>query len=83
MVFNPSNPNKDSAVFGSFVLLENIDTGENVTYQLVEPMDSNIKDGRLSVESPLGQAIIGNVIGDTISISPPGGERNYELLEIF
>ena len=74
---------KDSAVFGCTVMLENVDTGEKVTYQLVGPEESDIKEGRISVVSPLGQAIIGKTIGDEITIMAPGGKRSYELIEIL
>ncbi len=83
VILDPEKLNKDSAVFGCTVLLENIDTGDEVTYQLVGFEESNIKEGKISVRSPLGQAIIGKVIGDEISIIAPGGKRNYELIDIL
>jgi len=83
VIVDPEKLSKDSAVFGSTVLLENVDTGDEAAYQLVGPDKSNIKEGRLSVRSPLGQATIGKAIGDEISISAPGGERNYKLIDIL
>ncbi|MBW1727829.1 MAG: transcription elongation factor GreA [Deltaproteobacteria bacterium] len=73
----------DRAVFASYVVLENIDTGENVTYQLVGPDEANIEKGRISVSSPLGKAIIGKKPGDEIILQAPGGKRFYELVEIL
>ncbi|MFO8111829.1 MAG: transcription elongation factor GreA [Desulfosalsimonadaceae bacterium] len=73
---------KEKAVFGCVVVLENIDSGEEVTYQLVGPDESDIKEGRISVGSPLGKAIIGKGLGDEITINAPGGKRQYELVEI-
>ena len=70
-------------VFGSRVLLENIETGEGVEYQLVGPDESDIAQGRISVSSPLGQAIIGKRPDDEITIQAPGGRRVYELVEIL
>ncbi len=64
--FDPDKPVKASAEFGSTVLLEKIDTGEEVTYRLVGYKDSNINEGRISVRSPLGKAIIGKIKGDKI-----------------
>ena len=58
-IIDPQTLPKDRVVFASSVVLENIDTGENVTYQLVGPDESNIEKGRISVSSPLGKAIIG------------------------
>ena len=74
---------KDRAVFGSKVVLENIETGEDVSYQLVGPDESDIENGRISVSSPLGKAIIGRKPGDELSLKLPGGRRTYELVEIL
>jgi len=81
-IIDTENISKDSAVFGCKVMLENVDTGDEVTYQLVGPEESDIKEGRISVASPLGQAIIGKIIGDEITIVAPGGKRSYELIDI-
>lgn len=82
-IIDPKKIPKDRALFASFVLLENIDTGENVKYQLVGPDEANIDEGRISVSSPLGKAIIGKKPGDEISLEAPGGKRYYELVEIL
>jgi transcription elongation factor GreA len=74
---------RDRAVFGSKVVLENIETGEDVRYQLVGPDESDIENGRISVSSPLGKAIIGRKPGDELSLQVPGGRRTYELVEIL
>ncbi len=63
-VIEPDNLPKDRAVFGCDVVLENIDTGESVEYQLVGPDESNIEEGRISIKSPLGLAIIGREVSD-------------------
>ena len=73
----------DRAVFASSVVLENIDTGEDVKYKLVGPDEANIEKGRISVHSPLGRAIIGKKPGDEIILQAPGGKRFYELVEIL
>jgi transcription elongation factor GreA len=82
-IIDPKKIPKDRALFASSVLLENIDTGENVKYQLVGPDEANIDEGRISVSSPLGKAIIGKKPGDEISLEAPGGKRYYELVEIL
>ncbi len=74
---------KDRAVFGCKVVLENIETGEDVSYQLVGPDESDIENGRISVSSPLGKAIIGRKPGDELTLEVPGGKRSYELIEIL
>lgn len=82
-IIDPQKLPKDRAVFASSVLLENADTGENVVYQLVGPDEANIEEGRISVSSPLGKAIIGKKPGDEIILIAPGGKRFYELIEIL
>ena len=82
-VINPENLPKDRAVFGTRVLLENIDTGEEVEYQLVGPDESDIGNGRISVSSPLGKAILGKQPGDELTLEVPGGKRIYELVDIL
>jgi transcription elongation factor GreA len=79
----PDELNKDKAVFGCKVLLENIETGEDVEYQLVGTDESDIEKGRISVSSPLGQAILGKKPGDELTLQVPGGKRVYELVEIL
>jgi transcription elongation factor GreA len=74
---------KDRAVFGSKVVLENIETGEDVSYQLVGPDESDIENGLISVSSPLGKAILGRKPGDELTLEVPGGKRSYELVEIL
>lgn len=82
-VINIDNLPRDRAVFGTKVLLENIDTGEEVEYQLVGSDESDIENGRISVSSPLGQAILGKKPGDELTLEVPGGKRLYELVEIL
>ncbi|MCJ7774585.1 MAG: transcription elongation factor GreA [Desulfobacterales bacterium] len=74
---------KDKVVFGCRVVIENIDTGENVEYRLVGPDESDIKEKRISVASPLGKAILGKKPDDEITLQAPGGERRYVLIDIL
>jgi len=82
-IIDPDKLPNDKAVFGCHVVLENIDTGDEVQYQLVGPDESNINEGRISVSSPLGRAIIGKRPGDEVVLNAPGGKRSYELIEIL
>jgi transcription elongation factor GreA len=81
-VIDPDKLPKDRAVFGSRVRLENVDTGEDVEYQLVGPDESDIAEGRISVASPLGRALLGKRPDDEIMVDAPGGRRIYGLIEI-
>ena len=82
-VIDVDNLPKDRAVFACTVMLENADTGEEVEYQLVGPEESDIEQGRISVTSPLGKAIIGKKPGEEIVLNAPAGRRVYELVEIL
>ena len=82
-IIEPDRLNKEKAVFGSRVLLENIETGQGVEYQLVGPDESDIEKGRISISSPLGKAILGKKPGDELTFQVPGGKRVYELVEIL
>jgi transcription elongation factor GreA len=65
------------------VLLENLETGQDVEYQLVGPDESDVENGRISIVSPLGRAILGRKPGDELMVEVPGGKRAYELVEIL
>ena len=82
-IINTENLPKDRAMFGSKVLLENIDSGEEVEYRLVGPDESDIEKGRISVSSPLGKAILGKKPGDELTLIVPGGKRIYEFVDIL
>jgi transcription elongation factor GreA len=81
-IIDPATLPKDRAVFASKVILENTDTGEDVAYRLVGPDESDVGKGRISVSSPLGQAILGKKPGDEVVLQAPGGKRYYEIVEI-
>jgi transcription elongation factor GreA len=82
-VIHPDTLTKDRAVFGSRVLLENMETGQDVEYQLVGPDESDVEKGRISVVSPLGRALLGKKPGDELVLEAPGGKRSYELVDIL
>lgn len=82
-VIDPSKISKDKVVFGAKILLENVDTGDEVEYQLVGPDESDIDKGKISVTSPLGKGLLGKVPGDEVVFQAPGGKRIYELVEIL
>jgi transcription elongation factor GreA len=69
-------------VFGATVELEDLDSGDTVTYQIVGEDEADIKDGKVSVSSPIARALIGRVEGDTAEVLAPGGARQYEVLKI-
>lgn len=82
-IIDPEKLAKDKVVFGCSVLLESIDSGKEVTYQLVGPDESDIDQGLISVNSPLGKAMLGKIPGEEVVLQAPGGTRKYELVEIL
>lgn len=69
-------------VFGSTVELEDLTGGENVTYQIVGEDEADIKEGKISISSPLARALIGKYAGDTAEVQAPGGLREYEIVDV-
>lgn len=74
--------NKDRVTFGVSVKLENLETGETVSYQLVGPDESEPENGFISITSPIGRALIGKSIDDEVIVNAPGGVREFVVLEI-
>lgn len=69
-------------VFGATLDLEDQDSGDAVTYQIVGEDEADIKAGKLSVSSPLARALIGKYAGDIAQVQAPGGIREYEIIDV-
>ena len=69
-------------VFGSTVEMEIEATGDVVTYQIVGDDEADLKHGLISISSPIARALIGKEAGDVAVVQAPGGERNYEIIEV-
>ncbi|MBB5192658.1 transcription elongation factor GreA [Silvimonas terrae] len=69
-------------VFGATVELEDLEAGSQVTYQIVGDDEANLKDGKISVSSPIARALIGKYAGDVAEVVAPGGIREYEVLDV-
>ena len=72
----------EKAVFGTVVRLLDLQTEEEVVYQLLGPEEADVKKGSISVLSPLGKSMLGKTIGDEIKTKTPGGMREFELIDI-
>ena len=70
-------------VFGATVELEDVNSGDTVTYQVVGDDEADIKLGQISVSSPIARALIGKYAGDTVDVQAPGGVRQYEILDVL
>ena len=68
--------------FGASVTVADVDTDEEITYFLVGPYEADIKKNKVSVQSPLGRALIGKTEGDTAEVTAPGGGKAYEVLKV-
>lgn len=71
-----------SVRFGATVNLADEETNEEVTYQLVSEIEADIAAGRISITSPLGRALIGRAVGDSIEFESPRGTRYFELIKL-
>ncbi len=82
-IINPAMIDADGrCVFGATVDLEDMGNGEVVTYQIVGEDEADIKEGKISVSSPIARALIGKQQGDVAEVQAPGGVREYEILDV-
>jgi transcription elongation factor GreA len=72
----------ERVVFGAMVTIEDMNTKQDITYQLVGPFESDINKNTISVTSPIGKALIGKNVGDEIRVKTPGGLREFEIVDI-
>ena len=81
-VIDCTKVNCEKAVFGTVVTLLDMETEDEVTYQLLGPEESDVKKGSISVLSPLGRSLLGKMVGDDVVAKTPGGLREFEVVEI-
>ncbi len=82
-IINPAQLDADGAcVFGATIDLEDITNGTTVTYQIVGDDEADIKQGKISISSPISRALIGKYQGDVAEVIAPGGTREYEILNV-
>jgi len=82
-IIDPTTLDADGRiVFGATVELEDADSGDTVTYQIVGEDEAGIKEGKISVSSPIARALIGKYAGDSVEVQAPGGVRHYEVLDV-
>ncbi len=72
----------ETVKFGATVTVADEDTDEKLTYQLVGELESDVKEGRLAITSPLARALIGKSIGESVEVLTPKGEKGYEILKV-
>jgi len=82
-IIDPKTLNADGrCVFGSTVILEDVNNGDVVTYQIVGDDEADIRHRKISISSPVARALIGKSCGDIAEVQAPGGVREYEVVEV-
>lgn len=69
-------------LFGATVTIENLDTEEQVTYQIVGEDEADLKHNKISVHSPIARSLIGKEAGDTVDLETPSGSKELEILKV-
>ncbi|MFM9847532.1 MAG: transcription elongation factor GreA [Hyphomicrobiaceae bacterium] len=81
-VIDVSKLSGDTVKFGATVTLEDEDSGEKVKYKIVGDSEANVRDGKVSISSPIARALIGKSKGDSAEVTTPKGSRSYEILKL-
>ena len=83
-IIDPTELNADGrVVFADNVKLLDLESDEEVTYQIVGDDEADIKEGKVSINSPISRAMIGKEAGDVAEVMAPGGIREYEILDVL
>jgi transcription elongation factor GreA len=75
-------PKSDRVVFGATVDLEDQDDGTEVVFQIVGELEADVKQGLISITSPIARALVGKTEGDVVDVAVPGGTRAFEIVAI-
>jgi len=82
-IIDPATLDADGrCVFGATIELEDMTSGDSVTYQIVGDDEADIKAGKISISSPIARALIGKSEGDVADVQAPGGVRSFEIIEV-
>ncbi len=81
-VIDPSKQKGDRVVFGATVRLADIDSGEESAYQLVGEVEAEVEQGRISITSAVGRALVGKEVGDEARLPGKGGPRTVEIVDV-
>lgn len=81
-VIDASKLSGDQVKFGATVTVADCDTDEESVYRIVGELEADIKEGKLSVASPLARALIGKSVGDVFELVTPGGAKDYEVVDV-
>ncbi|MEI8361908.1 MAG: transcription elongation factor GreA [Betaproteobacteria bacterium] len=83
MIIDPTTLHAEGrCVFGSTVRIEDLNSGGMITYQIVGDDEADIKNGKISISSPIARGLIGKSEGDVAEVMAPGGVKEYEILDV-
>ena len=82
-VIDPSSQDTDQVRFGCTVRLQDVETGDEVRYMIVGEDESDASQGRISVTSPVGRALVGKAVDASVEVQVPKGTREFDVLEIL
>ncbi len=74
--------NNGKVIFGATVTLTNVETDEEVTYRIVGDDEANIKEGLISVNSPIARGLVGKEVDDSVTITTPGGKVEFDIIDV-
>lgn len=77
-----NRPQSDKVIFGSSVTIEDIDSNQKKTYRILGQDEADISQGIISLDSPLGKALLGREVDDVVEVKTPNGIREYEVLAV-
>lgn len=81
-VIDPASLAGTTVKFGATVTLVDEDTDDKVKYKIVGDLEASVKDGKISISSPIARALIGKAKGDSVEVTTPKGSRSYEVLKV-
>ncbi|MBF0099018.1 MAG: transcription elongation factor GreA [Magnetococcales bacterium] len=81
-VIDPAQIRSSKAVFGAKVVVADVDTDAETTYQIVGVDEADLEAGMISYTSPMARGLIGREVGDSVVVRAPGGERHFEIIKI-
>lgn len=81
-IIDVSKLSGDTVKFGATVELVDEDTDEEITYQIVGEFEADVKQGKISITSPIARALISKTSGDSVEVNTPGGGKSYEILKV-
>src|SRR5215207_7486011 len=81
-VIDPAKLSGTTVKFGATVTLEDEDSGDKVKYKIVGEHEANVREGKISINSPIARALIGKSKGETTEVTTPRGARSYEILKV-